>query len=246
MVPLLWLASVQLPLQPALKSPLKAVLFDLDGTLVDSAPDLIGALNRLRQTLDLPEIESAPLREVAGRGAVAILKTGLPEMDEAQREAFRDRFLDDYQAHCWQKSHVFDGVPDVLNCIEHSGLAWGIVTNKLMRLAQPVIEQAGWQRRCGSLIAGDSTSNPKPAPDPIVLACQQLGVRPEEALFVGDDLRDIQAGRAAGCKTAAAHWGYIAADQCASDWRADLDFTSARELLSWLQVNLARPTGVAQ
>ena len=222
------------------ESPLQAVLFDLDGTLVDSAPDLIAALNRLRRTLGLPAAESAPLRAVAGRGAVAILKTGLPEIGEADREAFRAGFLDDYQAHCWERSQIFDGVSALLDQIEAAGLGWGVVTNKLHRLAAPVIEQAGWAQRAGCLIAGDSTPNPKPAPDPVLAACDTLGVEPQKTLFVGDDQRDIQAGRSAGCITAAAHWGYVPADESPADWQADADFASPAALLAWLSPRIGR------
>ena len=225
--------------------PLQAILFDLDGTLVDSAPDLIAALNRLRQRLGLPETESAPLREVAGRGAVAILKTGLPEKNDAEREAFRTGFLDDYQAHCWQHSYAFDGVPEILDRIEDQALVWGVVTNKLKRLAAPLVEQAGWHARCSVLIAGDSTPNPKPAPDPVLAACETLGVEPTQTLFVGDDHRDILAGRAAGCRTVAALWGYIPAEESTGDWQADLNFNTPRDLLHWLEASFARQAGAA-
>ena len=227
------------------ESPLQAVLFDLDGTLVDSAPDLIAAVNRLRRTLGLPAAESPPLRAVAGRGAVAILKAGLPEIAEADREAFRAGFLDDYQAHCWEQSRIFEGIPALLERIEAAGLSWGIVTNKLQRLAAPVIEQAGWQGQSGCLIAGDSTPNPKPAPDPVLAACEALGVEPQKTLFVGDDRRDIQAGQSAACITIAAHWGYIPVGESAADWRADFNFASPDELLRWLSPRIDNTPGVA-
>ncbi|MEM1080811.1 MAG: HAD-IA family hydrolase [Pseudomonadota bacterium] len=218
-------------LQP---SQVQAVLFDLDGTLVDSAPDLIGALNRLRTSLGMPETDPKPLWPVAGRGAAAILKAGIPELSEQERAAFQASFLDDYQSHCWRDSRVFEGIPALLDALDQSNRPWGVVTNKLNRLAQPVVQHADWGERASCLIAGDSTHNPKPAPDPVVLACRTLQIPADRVLFVGDDARDIEAGRAAGCFTAAAHWGYIAASDSALDWPADVHFERATDVLKWL------------
>lgn len=201
---------------------LRAVLFDLDGTLADTAPDLVAAVARLRKRLGLPETDLSHLPALAGRGAVALMRAGIPELDEHEREAWRETYLDDYLEHCWVASRAFDGVEDLLERLQLMGLVLGVVTNKIERLARPVIERAGWKHVFGSVIAGDSVSRPKPAADPVLEACRQLGVDPAAALFVGDDERDVQAGRAAGTRTAAAAWGYLGADQRPESWRADL------------------------
>ena len=211
---------------------LAAVLFDLDGTLADTAPDLLGALERLRERLGLPAIDTRPLRCVVSRGAQGILEAGLPEFDEDERESHRAAFLDDYAARCWDASRPFDGVPETLDRLESLGLPWGVVTNKIARFAGPVVEAAGWQGRAGCLVAGDTVSRGKPAPDPVLHACRLLEVEPADTLFVGDDRRDIEAGRAAGTATAAALWGYVPDDEDPTEWRADLRLTSPAALMT--------------
>ncbi|MFN2334046.1 MAG: HAD-IA family hydrolase [Wenzhouxiangellaceae bacterium] len=213
---------------------LEAILFDLDGTLLDSAPDLVAALARLRLELDLPGFDFRPLRAAASRGATAILERGLPELDEHDRLAFLPRYLDDYQTHCWEASRVFDGIPECLEAIEAQGLVWGVVTNKIERLAVPVLEQAGWLGRSGCLIAGDTTAWSKPSPEPVLAACRKLGIDPRKTLFVGDDRRDIDAGRAAGTGTAVALWGYIESNDDPADWSADRMLESPAALYEFL------------
>ncbi len=199
----------------------EAVLFDLDGTLADTAPDLIAALERLRLELGLPAIETGPLRHRVGRGAVAVLESGLPELGRADREAFRARFLDDYQARCWEASRPFDGMPDFLDDLEALNIPWGVVTNKLERFARPVMERAGWAGRMGCLVAGDTVKRAKPAPEPVLAGCSALGADPGRTVFIGDDERDVIAGRAAGTRTVAALWGYIAEPDRVEAWGAD-------------------------
>lgn len=199
----------------------EAVLFDLDGTLADTAPDLIAALERLRTELGLPRIETGRLRAHVGRGAVAILDGGLPELGQADRDAFRARYLDDYQARCWDASRPFDGMPEFLDRLDTAGVPWGVVTNKLERFARPVLEQAGWAERIGCLVAGDTTERAKPAPDPVLAACAALAANPEYVVFVGDDERDVISGRAAGTRTVAAMWGYIQEPEAVAGWGAD-------------------------
>lgn len=213
---------------------IRAVLFDLDGTLADTAPDLIGAVRRLRVELDLPQTDLSSLRSLASRGALALLDAGLPELEVEQRAAFRTRYLADYRARCWEQSRPFDGVETLLGQLESDGIAWGIVTNKIADLAGPVVQQAGWSERCGCLVAGDDAARPKPAPDPVLMACRGLGVNAAEVVFVGDDLRDVQASRAAGCLTAAALWGYLGDDEDATTWKADVMLRSPGDLFEQL------------
>ncbi|MBL39661.1 MAG: phosphoglycolate phosphatase [Xanthomonadales bacterium] len=218
----------------------EAVLFDLDGTLADTAPDLIAALERLRLELGLPAIETGPLRECVGRGAVAVLEGGLPELGPADREAFRARFLDDYQARCWEASRPFDGMPDFLDDLESLNIPWGVVTNKLERFARPVMERAGWSGRMGCLVAGDTVTQPKPAPEPVLAACSALGVDPARAVFIGDDERDVIAGRAAGTRTVAALWGYIAEPDRVDAWGADAIAEAPGVLTALLELRCPR------
>ncbi|NKI36020.1 HAD-IA family hydrolase [Wenzhouxiangella sp. XN79A] len=215
-------------------SALRAVLFDLDGTLADTAPDLVGAVARLRARLGLAEIDLGHLPPLAGQGALALMAAGVPELDEAQREVWRSAYLEDYRAHCWDDSRPFDGVPDLLERLDAMGLKIGVVTNKLRALAEPLIRRAGWADRVAALVGGDDTDRPKPAPDPVEQACRLLGVAPGEAVMVGDDRRDIQAGRAAGSRTVAAAWGYLAASEDPAGWGADALIRRPIDLLAAL------------
>jgi phosphoglycolate phosphatase len=216
------------------------VLFDLDGTLADTAPDLIGALERLRARLGLPIIDTSPLRNVASRGAVAILERGLPELDEQAREAVRGKYLDDYRERCWEASRPFDGIPELLDALDAAGIPWGIVTNKLEGLARPVVAGAGWTTRLGCLVGGDTAARPKPAADPVLSACRALGVDPAVTVFVGDDERDVLAGRAAGTATVAASWGYIPDGARVAGWGADAIAATPAEVSERLGLGSAR------
>ena len=220
-----------------------AVLFDLDGTLADTAPDLIAALDRLRAQLRLPVIDTAPLRNVASRGAPAILEAGLPEWDASEREAVRARYLDDYARHCWDASRPFDGIPALLDALDSAGIGWGVVTNKTERLARPVLAHAGWTARAGCLVAGDTAARPKPAPDPVFAACRMLGADPRRVVFVGDDERDVIAGQAAGNRTVAALWGYIDEHRRVADWGADATAESPAAVARLLGLSPQRIAG---
>jgi len=221
----------------------EAVLFDLDGTLADTAPDLVGTLLELRAELGLPGLDGRPLRAVASRGAPALLELGLPELDAGRRAALRERFVARYAARCWRDSRAFDGIEACLGAIERAGLGWGVVTNKLEWLAREVIVAAGWQARAGCLIGGDTLPRPKPAPDPVVEACRRLGVLPAHTAFIGDDRRDVAAGRAAGTATVVALWGYIAEGEDPLGWGADAAAESPGALYGLL--GLAEAAGAA-
>ncbi len=214
--------------------PIRAVLFDLDGTLADTAPDLVAAVARLRLRLGLAEMDLSHLPPLAGRGAAALMQAGIPELDERERAAWQTTYLDDYRAHCWEASRAFDGVEDLLDRLGAMGLKLGVVTNKIERLARPVIEQAGWSDRIGCVVGGDTAKRSKPAPDPVLEACHLLGVAAGDTVMVGDDERDVQAGRAAGCRTVAAAWGYLGQDADPRLWRADLLVERPIELLAGL------------
>ncbi len=201
-----------------------AVLFDLDGTLIDSAPDLLVALDHVLAGLGRPGADHARLREHVSRGAVGLLAAGLPnwnELDAVARNRAREALLDYYAEHCWVHSAPFEGVEALLVELRDRGMRLGIVTNKLSRFAEPIVERAGWQDRFGCLVTGDRVDHPKPDPEGVLAACSALGVEPGRTVFVGDDRRDVLAGRAAGASTLVAAWGYLPAGVDPEDWAAD-------------------------
>lgn len=208
-----------------------AVLFDLDGTLVDSAPDLLGALDHVLARRGLPPSDHARLRHYAARGAAGILEAGLG--DAADEEARRE-FLDHYGNHLWDRTRAFAGVDAMLERLAGRGIAMGVVTNKISRFAEPVIAHAGWTACFGCVITGDQVARPKPDPEGVLEACRRLGASPQQTLYVGDDRRDVSAGRAAGVVTVIAGWGYLAPDEDIGQWRADRIAQHPRDLIDSL------------
>ncbi|MEE4295773.1 MAG: HAD-IA family hydrolase [Wenzhouxiangella sp.] len=200
---------------------LRAVLFDLDGTLVDSAPDLVGTLIWLREQYALAPIDHSQLRHHASRGALGLIEAGFADRPDLPRDALRQAFLARYAERLWQDSHAFEGIEVILHQLHSAGLGLGVVTNKVAGLAEPLIVQAGWSDLFGCVVGGDTTPFPKPHPGPVLEACRCLGVHPGDAMMVGDDRRDIEAGRSAGCLTAVATWGYIPPGQNPVGWDAD-------------------------
>lgn len=187
---------------------IKAVLFDLDGTLLDSAPDLVGSLNWVRGTENLSPLPLSEMAQYASRGAVGLLKAGMPESNDQQLESRRLRFLDHYAKNSFRHSRLYDGIPELLDYLGEAEIPWGIVTNKIESLTLPILEAADLQDAISCIVCGDTLNESKPHPAPVSLACGMLDVAPAETLFVGDDIRDIQAGKAAGTQTAAVFYGY--------------------------------------
>jgi N-acetyl-D-muramate 6-phosphate phosphatase len=212
----------------------RAVLFDLDGTLVDTAPDLVGTLLALRQARGLAALDEALLRPHATRGALGLLEAGFGPETGIEPASLREEFLAHYAANLWQRSRPFEGIVDLLAALAGMDLAMGIVTNKIEALARPVVHHAGWSDFFGSLVAGDTADRSKPDPAPVLLACAQLGVSPAETWFVGDDRRDVEAGRAAGTRTVIASWGYLPPGENIGDWGADRIIDHPLELLELL------------
>ncbi|PZO07076.1 MAG: phosphoglycolate phosphatase [Lysobacteraceae bacterium] len=210
----------------------RAVLFDLDGTLVDSAPDLCNAINRVVVDLGHVPVPLSRLREVVSKGGRAMLAAALPQLSDDDRAPLLAPFLAHYAQALAVDSVVFDGVADLLDGLEARGLRWGIVTNKPEALARAVVEGFGWSRRSAVLIGGDTLPRHKPEPDQLLLACEQMDLAPSEVIYVGDDLRDVQAARAAGMVSVAALWGYREPHDDPSTWGADHAFANAREILS--------------
>jgi N-acetyl-D-muramate 6-phosphate phosphatase len=215
----------------------RAVLFDLDGTLVDSAPDLAGAANDLRAAHGLPALGVERLRPMVGSGARGMvgLAFGVAPGD-ARFEPLRDAFLDHYAARLLQQTCVFDAVQPVLDALAAAGLPWGIVTNKATRFAEPVVQGLGLHRRAAVLVCGDTTPHAKPHPAPLLEAARRLGLSGADCVYVGDDLRDVQAGRAAGMPTLAAAWGYLGQGEPVHAWGADDVLPTPDALLKWLEL----------
>lgn len=213
----------------------KVVLFDLDGTLVDSAPDLAGAANDLRGRHGLPPLPYEVLRPMVGAGARGMVGTafGKAPGDEGF-EPLRDAFLARYQQRLLQLTRVFDEVEPVLGALSTAPLPWGIVTNKAMRYTAPIVAGLPALAPAAVVIAGDTTPHAKPHPAPLLEAARRLGVAPADCVYVGDDLRDVQAGRAAGMATLVAAWGYLGAEPDIHGWEADAVLETPAALLKWL------------
>ena len=213
-----------------------AVLFDLDGTLVDSAPDLAGTVNDLLQWRGRSTLPYAALRPHAGSGARGMLGLafGVAPGDEGY-EALRDKFHDHYMTRMLQEARPFDAALRVLDTLDGHGLPWGIVTNKAMRFAGPMVQAMGLQRT-SVLVAGDCTLHTNPHPAPLLEAARRLRCTPDACVYVGDDERDVQAGRAAGMHTLAAAWGYLGTGPAPDAWGADAVLPDANALLHWLEL----------
>lgn len=210
-----------------------AVLFDLDGTLVDTAPDFVDAINRLRAELGHAPVPAAQVQPFVSQGAAAMLRSGVPELDDAGNTGLA-RFLALYRERICVHSALYPGIAQVLAHIERSRIPWGIVTNKPGYLTAPLLAQMGLDGRSAVLVCGDTLPLRKPDPAPVLHACRALGVAPESVLLVGDDERDIQAARAAGAVSAIAEWGYIGAQATPASWGADHSLAQPVDLLQLL------------
>ncbi|MBT9504801.1 MAG: phosphoglycolate phosphatase [Burkholderiaceae bacterium] len=215
----------------------RAVLFDLDGTLVDSAPDLAGAANQMRSIRGLADLPYAQLRPMVGTGARGMLGVALGVTPAApDYEALKHEFLDLYESRMLQETRVFESVMGLLDALQRRSLPWAIVTNKAERFALPLTQALGLQRGAAAVIGGDTTPHAKPHPAPLLEAARRAGVAAEHCIYVGDDERDILAGRAAGMRTVAAAWGYLGQGAPIHEWGADLTIESPQALLHWLSV----------
>lgn len=214
-----------------------AVLFDLDGTLIDSAPDLAGAANALRAEHGLEPLPYGQLRPMVGAGARGMIGVafGVAPGDE-RFEPLRDAFLSRYEQGLLVQTQPFEGVRLLLAGLEAAGLGWGIVTNKATRFAVPVVRGLHLRPTAEALVCGDTTPYAKPHPQPLLEAARRIGVDPAECVYVGDDLRDVQAGRAAGMATVVASWGYLGLGEGIEAWGADVVINQPAELLNWLEL----------
>jgi len=212
---------------------LQAVLFDLDGTLIDSAHDLAAAANAMRADRGLPLMPLAQYRPHGGSGARGMLGQAFGVAPgHAGYENLKREFLDRYERLMYDNTRPFDGIEAELQGLSGAGLAWGIVTNKAERFALPLSQALGL--KAGAIVGGDTTGHTKPHPAPLLEAARRLGVAPEACLYVGDDERDILAGRAAGMATAVAAWGYLGHSGEFRHWGADLALSAPGKLLKAL------------
>jgi phosphoglycolate phosphatase len=215
--------------------PATAVLFDLDGTLADTAGDLGGALNRLRGDRGLPPLPLDMLRPYASAGARGLIGVGLDiQPGHPEFDALRTAFLAHYDQCLAETTVLFEGVRELLDELESRGLRWGVVTNKPHRFTLPVLRALGLLDRSGTNISSDTTAHAKPHPLPLLTAAQELGMDASSVLYVGDDLRDIQAAQAAGMPSAAANWGYIGHNGEVGSWGADVIADHPLDLLQSL------------
>ena len=217
------------------RAALRAVLFDLDGTLVDTAPDLAGAGNAMRAARGLTPLPLEDFRPMVSHGARGMLGVAFDvRPDDAGYGALRDEFLSLYEQRLLRESRVFDAMTEVLDALDASGVRWGIVTNKAERFTLPLVQGLGLARRAAAVIAGDTTAHAKPHPAPLREAARRLALEPGECVYVGDDLRDVQAARAAGMPVVVAAWGYLGDGDPVEAWGADRVIESPRELLKFL------------
>jgi len=213
----------------------RAVLFDLDGTFADTAPDLGRALNRMLSEKQLEPLSIEALRAHASSGARGLLKAGFGLAPESEGyETLRERFLVLYEENLCIDTRVFDGIQALADAIVARGLRWGIVTNKAQRYTEPLLRKLGVDRLAACIVSGDSTPHVKPHPASLLRAAELLSLAPSDCLYVGDDLRDIQAARAAGMRFAAAGWGYLGEGQDPQTWGADAVLSRPLEILDLL------------
>ena len=219
---------------------LKALLLDLDGTLVDTAPDMVGTLNRLLFNHGQAPCDELAAGKLVSNGARALIEFGFSKpLTEEQILALISEFLSDYADHIADKSKMYSGMPEILEVCMQNDIVWGIITNKPLELSKSLLQGLGILDSCKILLGGDSLPVKKPDPAPMLHSCMVLNVAPSECLYVGDHERDIIAGRDAGMDTAAALWGYINDDQSPENWGATYLVTQPNGLMQLIKDQLA-------
>lgn len=214
----------------------RAILFDLDGTFADTAPDLGRAVNRMRAEHGLEPLAIDAMRARASSGARGLLAAGFGLTPESEGyKALRDRFLDLYAESLCVETQIFDGILELLAEIEARRLPWGIVTNKARRFTDPLLRELAIDGRAACVVSGDSTPHIKPHPAPLLLAASLLSVAAADCLYIGDDLRDVQAARAAGMRVVVAGWGYLGKGEDPRSWEADGVISHPLQVLDLLQ-----------
>ncbi len=213
----------------------RAVLFDLDGTLADTAPDLARALNSLLGEQGRPHVPLEVARPLTSSGARGMIQVGFGLTPESVHyEGLKERFLELYGAAICVDTRLFPGMEELLRTLDQRGMRWGIVTNKVDRFTRPLLDALGLTSRSACIVSGDTAARPKPHPDPLLHAARTLGLEPAACVYVGDDLRDIQAARAAGMPVIAAGYGYLGDDADPHAWGADAVIDHPLETLNFL------------
>lgn len=214
---------------------IRTVLFDLDGTLLDTAPDLSYALNQVLREESRPALSLAALRPLVSHGAKALIRYAFSlEPGDPGFETRRERLLEVYRANLARETRPFPGILEVLDSLEARGLNWGVVTNKPSWLTEPLLAALALLDRAACVISGDTAEHAKPHPAPMLLACRQAGSQAFECLYIGDAQRDIEAGRNAGMRTLIAGFGYVPPDIDINVWNADGIIERPQEILAWL------------
>ena len=223
----------------------RAALFDLDGTLLDSAPDMLATANRLLEAQGRAPMTLAQIRPHVSKGSRAMLGAAFPDFDAPAREEMVAAFLDIYLQELGRHSVLFVDIEPMLGALEATGCAWGIVTNKPEYLAREILPQLGWESRCAVLVGGDTLAHKKPHPLPLLVAAERIGMPVADCVYVGDDERDIQAARAANMPSIAALWGYRQDHEDPAQWGADIVLESPSALLvasNWPQATTPTAT----
>jgi phosphoglycolate phosphatase len=214
---------------------IKAVLFDLDGTFADTAPDLAAALNHTRAARNLPPLPLETIRPQASHGSRGLLRLGFGiEQDAPDYDALRDIFLDYYERNICVHTRLFPGIAELVDELERRGIKWCIVTNKPQRYTDPLMQALGYAERAACLVSGDTCAQAKPHPAPLLHACKLAGAAPARCLYLGDDLRDMQAANAAGMPGIIASYGYVGSDASVEKWNAQGSVNHPAELLGYL------------
>jgi phosphoglycolate phosphatase len=214
---------------------IRGVLFDLDGTLIDTAPDMIDSLNQLRAEESLAPLPYALARTQVSHGSTGLVRLAFPGTEPVPFERLRERFLALYNDRVARDTRLFDGAVEVLEAIEATGRSWGIVTNKPTFLTTPLLQAIGIGLRAGCVVAGDTLPERKPHPAPLLHAMGLLGLTPQQCIYIGDAERDIQAARAARMPVLLASYGYLGPEDTPQRWGADGEIASLRDLLAWLK-----------
>lgn len=218
---------------------LSCVLFDLDGTLVDTAPDLIACLNKALAVHNFATVAPEAIRPFISFGAAAMIRESQqPPIADARQADILATMLDLYQDNIAEHSTFFPGIPGILATIEARGLKWGVVTNKRERFTHPLMAAFQLTDRAACIISGDTTANPKPHPEPMLAACKQASVNPNECVYIGDASHDITAGKSVQMKTLAALYGYLKPTDTPETWGADALIASPEHLLTWIEAAL--------
>lgn len=222
---------------------LTSVLFDLDGTLIDTADDFMAIVRAMRSEAGLTAVDDVLVRNRVSDGSAGMLAAAYAiEADDPQMKDLRSEFLLRYERDLAAHARLYPGVAELLAWLEAENLPWGVVTNKLSRFSTPLLEAMGLGNRCCSLVCPDHVIQGKPHPESLLKACRDMRTDPQHSVFVGDHLRDIQAGRAAGMATVAALYGYIPPDQNPASWQATYSIQSPAELRPWLQTRRIQET----